>query len=171
MPRLDFDFHARASRPGMLGIALALVGVTAMAWAWVNLQAVRATEAGLAMQIAALERVSSQPAARLASHANDAARLTRAQVAAQLEYSWQPAFDALAAVRTSKIALVSLDAVQARSQLKLVAEARKLADAIAYIEALQQQPGIRRVELLQHEVHSDDAQKPLRVNILVELGR
>ena len=170
MPRLDFDFHARPSRPGMLGIALALVGVTAMAWAWMNLQAARATEAGLAMQIAALEQVSSHPAAKPTSHADDAARLTRAHVAALLEYSWQPAFDALAAARTSKIALVSLDAVQARSQLKLVAEARKLADAIAYIEALQQQPGIRRVELLQHEVQADDAQKPLRVNILVELG-
>ena len=171
MPRLDFDFHAQPSRPGMLGIALALVGVTAMAWAWMNLQAVRATEAGLAMQIAALERAPSHPTASPTSHADDAARVARAQVAAQLEYSWQPAFDALAAVRTSKIALVSLDAVQARSQLKLVAEARKLADAIAYIEALQQQPGIRRVELLQHEVQADDAQKPLRVNILVELGR
>ena len=170
MARLDFDFHARPPRPGMLGIALALVGVTAMAWAWMNLQAVRATGAGLAMQIAALERVSSHPAAKPTSHADDAARLARAQVAAQLEYAWQPAFDALAAARTSKIALVSLDAVQARSQLKLVAEARQLADAIAYIETLQQQPGIRHVELLQHEVQTDDAQKPLRVNILVELG-
>jgi len=170
MARFDFDFHAQPSRPNVLGIALALVGVTAMAWAWVNLQAARATEAGLAMQIAALEQTSSHPAAKPTSHADDAARVARARVAAQLEYSWQPAFDALAAARTSKIALVSLDAVQARSQLKLVAEARQLADAIAYIETLQQQPGIRHVELLQHEVQADDAQKPLRVNILVELG-
>lgn len=170
MARFDFDFHAQPSRPNLLGIALALAGLTAMAWAWVHLQAVRATEAGLAMQIAALEHASSHPAAKPASHADDAARVARARVAAQLEYSWQPAFDALAAARTSKIALVSLDAVQARSQLKLVAEARQLADAIAYIETLQQQPGIRHVGLLQHEVQADDAQKPLRVNILVELG-
>ena len=169
MARLDFDFHAQPSRPGMPVILLALAGVAAIVWSWTNLQAARATEAGLAMQIAALERAPSHAAAKPATHADDAAQVTRARVAAQLEYSWQPAFEALASVRSSKIALVSLDAVQAKSQLKLVAEARQLADAIAYIDTLQQQPGVSRVELLQHEVQADDAQKPLRVNILVEL--
>ena len=169
MARLDFDFHAQPSRPGMLAIALALAGVTAMAWAWTHLQAARATEAGLALQIAALEHAPPRPVVKPAAPADEAAAATRAHVAAQLEYSWQPAFAALAAARSSKIALVSLDAVQAKSQLKLVAEARQLADAIAYIDALQQQPGVRRVELLQHEVQADDAQKPLRVSILVEL--
>jgi len=170
MARLDFDFHARPSRPGKLAVALVLAGVIALAWSWTNLQAARATEAGLAMRIAALERTPTHPAVKPATHADDAARATRARVATQLDYSWQPAFAALAAARSGKVALVSLDAVQAKSQLKLVAEVRQLADAIAYIDALQQQPGVRRVELLQHEVQADDAQKPLRVSILVELG-
>ena len=169
MARLDFDFHAQPSRPGMPAILLAMAGVAAMAWSWTNLQAARATEAGLTMRIAALEQRPAHPAAKPASHADDVARATRARVASQLDYSWQPAFEALAAAHSGKIALVSLDAVQAKSQLKLVAEARQLADAIAYIDALQQQPGVRRVELLQHEVQADDAQKPLRVSILVEL--
>ena len=169
MARLDFDFHARPPRPRMPVILLALAGVAAMAWSWTNLQAARATEAGLAMHIAALEQRPAHPAAKPATHAEDAARTTRARVAEQLAYSWQPAFDALAAARSGKIALVSLDAVQAKSRVNLVAEARQLADAIAYIDALQQQPGVRRVELLQHEVQADDAQKPLRVSILVEL--
>ncbi|HEY9145831.1 MAG TPA: hypothetical protein VIN36_04030 [Thiobacillus sp.] len=169
MARLDFDFHARPSRPGLPSILLAMAGVAAVAWSWTNLQAARATEAGLAMRVAALEQRPAHPAAKPASHADDVARATRARVAAQLGYSWQPAFEALAAAHSSKIALVSIDAVQAKSQLKLVAEARQLADAIAYIDALQQQPGVRRVELLQHEVQADDAQKPLHVSILVEL--
>ena len=154
----------------MLGIALALAGATALAWAWMNLQTARDTEAGLAMQIAALEKSQSRPTAKPATHTDDVAQNTRAYVSAQLAYSWQPAFDALAAARSSKVALVSLDAVQSSARLKLVAEARQLKDAIAYIEALQQQPGVRRVELLQHEVQADDAQKPLRVTLLVELG-
>lgn len=170
MARFDFDFHVRPSRPGTLGIVLALAGVAAMTWSWMNLQAARATEAGLAMQIAALEQSSMHRAVKPASRGDEVAAATRASVAAQLNYSWQPAFDALAAAHSGKIALVSLDAVQATSRLKLVAEARQLADAIAYIDTLQQQPGVRRVELLQHEVQADDAQKPLRVSILVELG-
>lgn len=170
MARLDFDFHEQRSRPRMLAVVLAVAGVVAVTWSWMNLHAARATEAGLAMQIAALERVSTHPVVKPAARSDDAASATRARVAAQLEYSWQPAFDALAAAGSGKIALVSLDAAQAKSQLKLLAEARQLADAIAYIDTLQQQPGVRRVELLQHEIQADDAQKPLRVSILVELG-
>ncbi len=170
MARLDFDFHPRPERPGILGVALALAGVAAMTWVWMNLQTAHATEAGLAMQISALEKNQSRPTVHPVKHTDDAAQRTRSQVSAQLAYSWQPAFEALAAARSGKIALVSLDAVQSTSRLKLVAEARHLADAIAFIDALQQQPGIRRVELLQHEQQADDAQKPLRFTILVELG-
>lgn len=169
MARLDFDFHARPARPRKLGIVLALAGVTALGWAWSNLQAARATEAGLATQIAALEQARPRTAAQPATRADTAAQTAQTRIAAQLAYSWQPAFDALATARSSKIALVSLDAVQAKAQLKLVAEARQLADAVAFIETLQQQPGIRRAALTQHEVQEDDAQKPVRFNILVEL--
>ena len=169
MAQIDFDFHARPSRPGKLGIALALAGAAALAWAWTNLQSAHTIEAGLAAQIAALEQARPRPAAKPVSRAGDAAQATRARIAAQLAYSWQPAFDALAATRSGKIALVSLDAVQAKAQLKLVAEARQLADAIEFIEALQQQPGIRRAALIQHEVQADDPQKPVRFNILLEL--
>jgi hypothetical protein len=170
MARLDFDFHARPARPGKLGIVLALAGVVALGWALSNLQAARAAKAGLALQIAALERARPRAAVKPAPYGDTAAQTTQASIKAQLAYSWQPAFDALAAARSSKVALVSLEAVQAKAQLKLVAEARKLADAVAFIEALQQQPGIRRASLTQHEVQADDAQKPVRFNILVELG-
>ena len=170
MARLDFDFHARPARPGKPGIVLALAGVAALGWALSNLQAARAAEAGLALQIAALERARPRPAVTPATQTETAAQTAQTRIAAQLAYSWQPAFDALAVARSSKVALVSLDAVQAKAQLKLVAEARQLADAVKFIEALQQQPGIRRAALTQHEVQADDAQKPVRFNILVELG-
>lgn len=170
MARLDFDFHARPARPATLGIVLALAGVAAFGWALINLQAARATEAGLALQIAALERTRPRAAVTPATPTETAAQTAQARIAAQLAYSWQPAFDALAAARSRKVALVALDAVQAKAQLKLVAEARRLADAVEFIEALQQQPGIRRAALTQHEVQADDAQKPVRFSILVELG-
>jgi hypothetical protein len=169
MARLDFDFHASPARPRKLGMVLALAGVAALAWAWSNLQAARATEAGLALQIAAIEQTRPRLAAKPAAPTDQIAQTTQTRVAAQLAYSWQPAFDALAAARSSKVALVSLDAVQAKSQIKLVAETRQLADAVAYIEVLQQQPGIRRAALTQHEEQADNAQKTVRVHILLEL--
>lgn len=169
MARLDFDFHARPPRPGKPGLALALAGVAALAWAWSNLQAARAAEAGLAMQIAELEQARPRAAAKATARGDDAAQAARERIAAQLAYSWQPAFDALATARSKKIALLSLDAVQGKAQMKLVAEARQLADAVAFIEALQQQPAVRRAALTQHEEQADDAEKPVRFNILLEL--
>ena len=170
MARLDFDFHAQPPRPGKLGVTLALAGTAALVWTWTNLQAARSVEAGLAMQIAAIEQARPHSPAKPAAPADDAAHAAQARIAAQLEYSWQPAFGALAAARSSKIALVSLDANQAKLQLKLVAEARHLADAVKFIETLQQQPGIRRAALTQHEVQADDPENPVRFNVLVELG-
>lgn len=165
MARLEFDFHTRPARPGRLGIVLALAGAVALGLGWNALQASRAAGAGLALQIAAHEQNKPRPATQPAARPDDA----QAHIVAQLAYSWQPAFDALAAARSKKIALVSLDAVQAKSQLKLEAEARRLADAVDFIDALRQQPGVKRAVLIQHEVMLDDAQQPVRFNILVEL--
>ena len=170
MARLDFDFHARTPTPFKLGIVLAIVGAAALIWAWSNLQAARATEAGLAARIANIEQTRPHKIAKPAAPAENPGQVTQAHVASQMEYSWEPAFAALAAARSSKIALVSLEASQAKSQIKLVVESRHLADAVTYINALQQQPGVKRAVLVQHEVRMDDAQKPVRFNVVVELG-
>lgn len=165
MARLDFDFHVGARRPGNIAIVLALAGVLALGLSWNALQTARMREAGLDLQIAALERTPHRPVARQAA-AQDAAI---PRVLAQLAYSWQPAFAALAAARSDKIALVALDGSQAKSQLKLVAEARRLADAVDFVDALQRQPAVKRAALFQHEVQADAAQQPVRVSIVVEL--
>jgi nitrate reductase NapAB chaperone NapD len=166
MARPEFDFHARPARASKFGIVLALAAAVALGLGWSRLQAARANGAGIVLQIATLEQDKPRPAARPTTHRDD----TQARIASQLAYSWQPAFDALAAARSKKIALVSLDAVQAKSQLNLVAEARRLGDAVDFIDALRQQPGVKRAVLIQHEVMLDDAQQPVRFNILVELG-
>jgi hypothetical protein len=169
MARLDFDFHAAPARPKASGLALLLVGAAALAWSAHAWQAARDAEAGLDLRIAALENVRPAVAPRRAP-ADAAAQAARAQTAAQLAWRWQPAFAALAATHNARIALVSLDASQARSQLKLVAEARTLDDAIAWIGRLQEQPGVRRAALVQHEVRADSAGQPLRFVVQVELA-
>lgn len=167
MIRLDFDFHARRRRPGNAAIALLLAGVVALGAAWNALQTARMREAGLDLKIAALERTPRQAVTRPAK-AEDA---TEARVLAQLAYAWQPAFAALAAARSDKIALLALDGTQAKNQLKLVAEARQLADAVEFVDALQRQPAVRRAALFRHEVQADAEQRPVRVNIVVELDQ
>lgn len=167
MARLDFDFHARPTRPPSLSLALLLAGVVAAGWSGHAWQSTRDMQAGLALQIAALEQTKPRKVAKPATTRGDE---VRQRIAAQLTYAWQPAFDTLAAARSNKIALVSLDAVQAKSQVKLVAEARQLADAVEFVDALQQQPGVKRAALFQHEVQTDSKQHPVRFTVVVELG-
>lgn len=166
MAQLNFDFHARPARPGLFSLALLLAGAVAAGWSWQAWQSARDTQAGLALQIAALEQTKPRKIAKPATRGDE----VRQRVAAQLAYTWQPAFDTLAAARSNKIALVSLDAVQAKSQVKLVAEARKLADAVEFVDALQQQPGVKRAALFQHEVQRAPKEHPVRFTVVVELG-
>ncbi len=175
MARLDFDFHTPSRRPGVLALTLALTGAAALIWAWSNLHAARAEHDTVTTQLAAIEQEvieqsRSRTAAQSGSRGKNTAETAQARVAAQLDYSWEPAIAALATARSRQIALVALDGVQAKRQLKLIAEARRLADAIDFIDALQQQPGIKRATLVQHSIQSDDAEKPVRFNILVELN-
>ena len=167
MARLDFDFHASPSRTR--GVVLLLVGLAALTWAGANWRAAQATVDGLALQIVALEQDRPAKPSRPASSAETTALASQREIAAQLRYSWQPAFGAVAGAISPRVALLALDASQAKAQLKLVAEARRLADAVGFIDALLQQPGVRRAELLQHELQTGDPQQPVRFNVLVEL--
>ena len=167
MARLNLDFHrADRFRLDALSIGLLLTGALVLAWVGAQWLAARDAEAA---QAGALLKLDQRPAPkRTVSRADSAAQAAHERIAVQLNAGWQPAFDALAAARSSKIALLSLDAVHAKRQIKLVAEARLLADAVEFIEALQQQPGILRAVLVQHEIEADAEYQPVRFQALVE---
>lgn len=167
MARLDFDFHASSSRTR--GVVLLLMGLAALIWAGASWRAAQTTVDGLALRIAALEQDRPAKPSRPVRSADTTALASQREIAAQLRYSWQPAFDALAGAISPRVAMLELDASQAKAQLKLVAEARRLADAVAFIDALLQQPGVRRAELLQHELQTGNPQQPVRFNVLIEL--
>ncbi|MCA1925906.1 MAG: hypothetical protein LDL16_06480, partial [Thiobacillus sp.] len=101
--------------------------------------------------------------------ADAAARAAQARIAAQLAFSWQPAFDALAAAQDKRIALVALDASQAKSRMRLTAEARALEDAVAWIARLQTEAGVRSATLVQHEILTDSQERPVRFVVNLEL--
>ena len=170
MPGLEFNFHESRSAARSFGIALLLVGLTATAWSWMSLQAAQASQAGLALQLAELKRVQSRSAILPPAPTNDAAAAAQSRMTAQLTYAWQPAFEALAAASNPRVALVSFEAHQAKSQIRLVAEARQLADAIDYIDVLQQQNGVKRATLTQHERQDKSVEHPVRFTVLLELS-
>lgn len=169
MARLDFDFHATKrpfSRPGLV---LLLAGAVAFVWSAIAWQHARDRQAGLAHQLAALETPAPRPVAR-ARPEDQTARDARARLVAQLQYRWQPAFDALSAAHGASVALTALEANQARARIRLTAETRRFDQALAWIARLQAQPGVRRVTLVQHEVQADAEQTPVQVVVDVEFA-
>ena len=167
MARLDLNFHGGGRyRLDAPGIALLVIGALALAWTVGQWLGVRADAAELA---SALRQLEQRPAPKPpVSRADTTAQAAHDRVAAQLNAGWQPAFDALAAARSSKIALLSLDATQTKRQIKLVAEARRLADAVAFVEALQRQSGILRAALTLHEIQTGAEYKPVRFHVTLE---
>lgn len=166
MARLDLNFASSPRRFSVPGIALLLVGifstvVSGNAWWQARAEAIQVRQA--------ISQLQQPPTpARAISRRESTARTAHDNIAAQLSARWQPAFDAISAAHSDKVALLSLDAIQAKRQAKLVAEARHLADAVAFVEALQQQPDTVRAALTQHEIRDDSNEKPVRFHIILE---
>ena len=174
MATLNFDFRPPSTRPRTVGIALLLAGLIALVTSLFNMQRANEIHDTRAQQVAALElaqqkRTPSRVRVNRTRSTVDVAELARARVRASLDYSWQPAFAALEATHTPKIALVSLEASQAKQQLRLVAEARRLADAVEYANRLSHQSGVKLTSLLQHQVQEKDPQHPVRFTLLMEI--
>ena len=174
MATLDFDFKARSTRVSALGVVVLLAGMIALAVTLFYAQQTNAAHVARASEVAALERAQQKRApVRAKSNrpaAVDIAELARARVLSNLDYSWQPAFAALENTRSPKIALVSLEASQTKKQMRLVAESRRLMDAVAFSNQLDLQPGVVRTALLQHEVQEKNAQRPVRFTLVVEMA-
>lgn len=174
MATLNFDFHPLSPRPSVLGVALALAGSVALAASLFTSQQANEAHDARSRQVAALELAQQKrtPVRAQASRTRatgDIGQLARARIRNSLNYSWQPAFAALRATHSARIALVSLEASQPKSQVRLTAEARRLADAVEYANRLSQQPGVQRTALLQHQVQEKDAQRPVRFTLMMEM--
>lgn len=170
---MDFDFHSRSSRPSAVGVMVLLTGMIALAVTLFYMQQTNAAHEAHATEVAALERAQQKRAPVRAKPSRtaraDIAELASARVRSNLDYSWQPAFAALEKTRSPKIALVSLEASQTKKQMRLVAESRRLTDAVAFADQLDLQPGIVRTVLMQHEVQEKNAQRPVRFTLVMEM--
>ena len=174
MATLNFDFHPPSKRPSVLGVALALAGFVALTASLFALQQASKAHDARSREVAALELAQQKRTpvrARISRTRTpgDIAQLASARIRDSLDYSWQPAFAALQATQSARIALVSLEATQAKSQIRLTAEARRLADAVEYANRLSQQRGVQRTALLQHQVQEKDPQHPVRFTLLMEM--
>ena len=174
MSRYTLDFARPSARPGLLGLILLLAGAAMLLATMADSNSLtqeRDEQAGRLAQLEEAARAAAKPKAPAQSRLKlDAGEASQAKILASLDYRWQSAFAALDGAQGGKIALLSLDAAQAKREIRVVAEARKLSDALDYVARLNEQAGIRRAVLLQHEILEDAEFQPVRFTVVAELA-
>jgi hypothetical protein len=153
--RLDF-LHPRP-RPHWLGWVLLAAGIALAAWTgWQG----RAAQQALAAAVAAQPKVAA-PAARVPARAG-AAQGVADTAREQLAVPWNDLFVRLESHRSSRVALLALEADARKAEATLTAEARNAKDMLAYIDQLKAEAGFASVTLASHVLQESNPQQPLR---------
>jgi hypothetical protein len=167
--RLQLDFvraPARVSRPGLVLLALGVVVVTATL---LDYRRLAATVAGLELQLAA---VAPPAAAGEALDENTVRVLTEAGGAiAELSTPWSRLLadlETAGAGSAGDLAVLTVEPDRAKHQVRILAEARSLAAALAYVQRLQRSQALGNPMLESHEVRSNDRDHPVRVQIAAD---
>lgn len=156
MRRLRLDFLHPLPSTHWVGWLLLAAGIVLAAWvAWRGETVNRSLQAAIAEAPASTQtRRSTAPVASGAANAAVAAR-------DQLAAPWGEFLVRLEASRTSRVALLSLEADARRPEATLTAEARTAKDMFAWIEKLKDEAGFG-VVLASHAVQVNDPQQPVR---------
>jgi Tfp pilus assembly protein PilN len=87
----------------------------------------------------------------------------------QLNTPWQDLFDQLEKTTPPEIALISIEPDAKRATIRLVAEAKRLENLLAYADALQLQGVLGRLTYSKHETNDQDSNKPVRLSFELEI--
>jgi len=172
MRNLSLDYsreHTPAvglTRAALLGVGLGLLAVSSFVYVqrWQEL-------AGLRAQADELRLMAKRSGGALRARPGDSreieAEVRRANaVLEQLNLPWLDLLDAIEATRGEKVALLSIQPDSRQRTVRIAAEAKTVADALEYVRRLGAHPRFGGVHLLNHEIVQQDAQKPVRVQLV-----
>jgi hypothetical protein len=165
-PRLELDFAGARSRGGVAGVALAAVGGLALALVGLQLHSLSGQRAGLELRTSALERTQHR-AASLESVAGLASQNAERTVS-ELATPWSHLLAELEQASSDKsgdVAVLSIEPDHAKHRVRVTAEARSLALALAYVQRLRKTQVLRYPMLDSHEMKTDDKDRPVRFQL------
>ena len=165
--QISMDFMPPSRKPGGVAVVLLVLGVFAAGWAtWEYQQSVDRV-AGLSLRLAQVTgtRMAGPNVTR------DRVVAEARKVALELQTPWSAMLDDLesATVATNgDVSLLTVEPDRVRHKLKLTAEARSLPAALQYVQRLQHNPAIRDALLESHQIRTDVAERPVRVQIVAD---
>ena len=166
---ISVDFSGRRAPLTLAGTLLLVVGVLGTAGAWIEYRQLEASRAGLELKLAAVNRSKHRDPAQDARNAS----LTQeaGKIAQELTTPWTPLLAELEAASqdsASDIALLSVEPDASKHIVRVTGESRDLPRVLAYVGRLQTSALLRYPMLENHEVRSDDPQRPVRFAVSAE---
>lgn len=165
-PRLELDLAGSRTWGGVGGMSIAVVGLLCLTGALVQQHFLKEQRAGLELRRDAItdarHRVrSAQSVAGL--NAQNAAKTVH-----ELGTPWSQLLGELenASSDTSgNVALLSIEPDHAKHRVRVMAEARSLELALAYVQRLRKAPALRFPMLDSHELRKEDKDHPVRFQV------
>jgi hypothetical protein len=168
---IQLDFAGGRRGLSLAGGLLLALGVAASAAVLVEYRLIGAHRAGLELKLAALTRANA-PAATLRDASADARIAVSVQQAAiDLATPWTLLLSELEQASKEsqgQVALLGVEPDHAKHNVRVSAEARTLALALAYVQRLQSSRSLEYPMLDRHEIRADDPQHPVRFELTGE---
>jgi hypothetical protein len=167
--QLDFAGRRRGmSWPGALLLAL---GMAAAATVLFEYHSIGERRAGLELRLAASTRARTPAMARRDTAADARIASSLQQAALDLATPWTRLLSELEQASKDaqgQVALLGVEPDHAKHNVRISAEARTLALALAYVQRLQSSRSLKYPMLDRHEIRADDAQHPVRFELTGE---
>jgi hypothetical protein len=167
--QLDFAGGRRGLSPAG-GLLLAL-GVAAAVAVLLEYRLMGEHRAGLELRLAALTRANTSTVGQRDATADARIAVSAQQAAMDLATPWTLLLSELEqASKESRgqVALLGVEPDHAKHNVRVSAEARTLALALAYVQRLQSSRSLEYPMLDRHEIRADDAQHPVRFELTGE---
>lgn len=172
---LHLEFASARPPVSRLGMLMFVVAAGAVALAGVELFHVVAGNARLADTLAGIEARRSSIANVSAHSARpDPVELGRRRalrlVSQKLNTPWGDLLESLESVPVPTVAVLSIEPSVAKRSLRITAEARSPQDMLAYLGALQREPGLSNAVLVSHQVQVQAPGTPVRFQVQANWG-
>ena len=167
---IQLDFAGGRRGLSLAGGLLLALGVVAAAAVLLEYRAIGAHRAGLELRLAALTRAKT-PAAPVDAAGDTRIAVSAQQAALDLATPWTLLLSELEQASKDaqgQVALLGVEPDHAKHNVRVSAEARTLALALAYVQRLQSSRSLEYPMLDRHEIRADDAQHPVRFELTGE---
>jgi hypothetical protein len=168
---IQLDFAGRRRGTSWPGALLLALGIGAAAAVLLECHVMGERRAGLELRLGALNRIRTPQASGRDATADARIALGVRQAALDLATPWTRLLSELEQASKDsqgQVALLGVEPDHAKHNVRVSAEARTLALALAYVERLQSSRSIEYPMLDRHEIRADDAQHPVRFELTGE---